>query len=244
MYNLPGLSTNKHLNLSGDLLAQIYMGQIRYWDDSRIKAINKGISLPHKPIVTVHRSDSSGDTFLFTQFLSKTNNTWASKFRYGNTVSWPAVPGSVGAKGNSGIVQVMSKTPYSISYVGISYLDQAVKNHLGYAALKNAAGQYVLPTPANIQAAANAMVSKTPKNEILSLIYAPGKNAYPIINYEYIIVNSKQPDSATASALKNFLLWAISPSGGNNAKYLTPVHFLPLPAKIEALSKAQISLIH
>lgn len=244
MYHVPGLSTKTHLNLTGSILAGVFTGKIKYWNDPSIVKINKGVKLPHHLIVPIHRSDSSGDTFLFTQFLSDTDKAWGSSLAYGTTVSWPAVSGEVGAKGNSGIVQMLTQTPYSISYVGISWLDKAVSAGIGYAALQNHDGNFVLPTTANIQTAANAHVNDVPKDERISLIDSPGKNAYPIINFEYAIVNTKQPDNTTAVALKHFLLWAINPQwGGNKSQYLTPVNFLPLPAKIRPLSEHQINEI-
>jgi phosphate transport system substrate-binding protein len=242
MYNLPGVSKDKHLNLTGSILAKIYSGQIQYWDDPSIKALNAGIALPHQHIVTVHRSDGSGDTFLFTQFLSKTNAAWNNSVHYGTTVSWPSVPGAIGAKGNSGVVQALAGNKFSIGYVGISWLDKATAQGLGYAALQNKGGKFVLPTSSSIQAAANAMSNQVPNDERISLINAPGANSYPIVNFEYAIVNTKQP-SDMANALKKFLNWAIDPSGGNQLKYLAPVHFLPLPSNIEPKSKAQINKI-
>ncbi|KPV42354.1 phosphate ABC transporter substrate-binding protein PstS [Alicyclobacillus ferrooxydans] len=242
MYNLPGVKG--HLKLTGDVLGQIYLGKITYWDDAAIKALNPGVSLPHKPIVPVRRTDGSGDTFLFTQFLSDTNKTWGSSSgpNYGTSISWPAVASEVGAKGNDGVVSQLANTPYSIGYVGISWLDKATQKGLGYAALQNKSGNFVLPTQANIQAAASTMVSQVPASERISLIYSPGANSYPIINFEYAIVN-KQQSGATAAALKKFLNWAISPSGGDSSQYMTPVHFLPLPASVAPKSQAQINQI-
>ncbi|GLV14665.1 phosphate-binding protein PstS 1 [Alicyclobacillus hesperidum] len=246
MYNLPGLKPSQHLKLSGNVLALIYEGKITKWNDARIAALNRGLPLPNKPIVTVRRSDGSGDTFLFTTLLCDTNHWWAANVGYGTSVSWPAVQGQIGAKGNSGIVDALAKTPYSFSYVGISYLKQALATSptMGEAAMQNRAGKFVLPTPATIQAAAKVGAQHVPQNEAISLIYEPGIDSYPLINFEYVIVNRKQPDTDTATMLKDFLQWAISPSGGQQAKYMTPVNFLPLPPSISALSKAQIDHIH
>lgn len=245
MYNLPGISQSQHLKLTGNVLAEMYLGQITYWDDKRITSLNKGVKLPHKPIVLIHRSDSSGDSFLFTSFLSDTNSTWESKVGESTLPSWPGVQNSIGAAKNSGIVTALQNTPYSISYVGISYLQEALgTKKIGYAALQNRSGNYELPTSATIAAAANAVVNDVPKNEAYSLIYAPGKTSYPIINFEYAIVNTNQPSAAQAEEVKKFLEWAISPTEGNQSKYLTPVHFLPLPLKIESLSMAQVNKIH
>lgn len=244
MYNLPGIKQSTHLKLTGNILAMIYEGKITMWNAKAIQSINKGVKLPAKPIVTVRRSDSSGDTFLFTSLLSDTNATWSKTVSYGTTVSWPALPNQVGAQGNSGIVDALAATPYSISYVGISYLDSALQasSSIGEAELRNKSGNYVLPTNATISAAASVGTQNVPANETLSLIYEPGKNSYPIINFEYAIVNTKQPSATDATNVKKFLDWAIDPNGGNQSKYLSPVHFLPLPSTVEELS--QLSLIH
>ncbi len=242
MYNIPGLSPDKHLNLSGNVLAQIYMGEIKKWNDPKIAALNPGVKLPNQPITAIRRADASGDTFLFTQYLSDTNSEWNSKYKYSTQISWPAIGNLIGANGNAGVVTQLANTKYSIGYVGISWLDQATAKGLGYAALQNHDGKFVLPTKEDIEAAANAMASKVPADERISLIDAPGANSYPIINFEYAIVNSKQSGDM-ATALKKFLKWAIDPKGGNSEQYMDPVHFLPLPASVEPKSEAQINKI-
>ena len=244
MYNLPGISKNVHLKLTGNILAQIYTGKIRYWNDSQIAKINKGIKLPHAAIVPIHRTDGSGDTFLFTTLLTDTNTAWANNISYNTSVSWPSVPGALGANGNNGVVQTAEQTKYSVAYVGISWLDKGLQGGLGEAMIQNRAGKFLLPNNATISAAANAQVGKTPKDERISLIYGPGANSYPIINYEYAIVNEKQANPTVAAAVKNMLMWAIAPTGGNKSTFMTKVHFLPLPKSIAPLSKAQINKIH
>jgi len=243
MYNLPGMNANSdHLKLTGDVLAQVYMGKIKYWDDAQITKLNPGVKLPHQQIIPVHRSDGSGDTFLFTQFMYDTNATWKSTVQFGTSVSWPSVSGGIGAKGNDGVVAAMAANKYSLGYVGISWLDKAVQQGIGYAQLQNQAGNFVLPTTENIKSAANALVDKVPADERISLIYAPGATSYPIINFEYAIVNTKQP-ADMATAMKKFLNWAIDPQNGNSSTYLAPVHFLPLPASVAPKSQAQINKI-
>lgn len=241
MYNLPGVKG--HLKLTGNVLAEIYEGKITKWNDSAITSLNPGVTLPSQTIIPIHRSDASGDSFLFSSLLTDTNSTWKSSVGESTSPSWPKVSVGVGATGNSGVVQALAQNKYSIGYVGISYLDQATSKGIGYAALQNKAGNFVLPTVATITAAANAQVGSTPANETISLIYGPGANSYPIINYEYAIINTKQPDANTAAALKKFLDWAISPTGGNTATYMSAVHFLALPSSIEKLSQAQINKI-
>lgn len=242
MYNVPGLGKNVHLKLDGPTLAAIYEGKVQYWDDASITTLNPDVKLPHQRIIPVHRSDSSGDTFLFTQYLSDTDAAWKTSIAYGTSVSWPAVQGALGAKGNSGVVQTLAATPGSIGYVGISWLDQGVQQGLGYAALKNHNGQFELPTADAIQKEAAAGVNQVPDDERISLINLPADGGYPIVNFEYAIVNSQQP-ADVATALKKFLTWAIDPQQGGGSQYLTPVHFLPLPAAIQSKSQAQISKI-
>lgn len=241
-YNLPGLNAT-HLKLSGPVLAGIYLGKIRHWDNPAIKGLNPGVKLPHHVIIPVHRADGSGDTFIFTQYLSFSDPAWQRQVGYGTTVGWPSVPGGVAMEGNPGMVQALESSPYTIAYVGISWLDRTDAAHLGYAYLENAAGNFVLPTRASIEAAAAAKVSQTPADERISLVFAPGKDSYPIINYEYAIVNRKQPDPRTAQALRAFLKWAVSPRGGSTAAFLDRVHFLPLPASVVKLSLDQIDQI-
>jgi phosphate transport system substrate-binding protein len=243
-YNLPGLN-NTHLNLSGPVLADIYSGRITSWDDPRIKRLNPHVArrLPHQGIIPIHRSDGSGDTFIFSQYLSKSTPSWNSGPGYGTTISWPSVSSAVGANGNPGMVQTCKATPYSIAYIGVSFLNQTNDAGLGYAALENRDGKFVLPTATTISADARELENSTPADERISLIFAPGAESYPIINYEYAIVNPHQPDAATRDALKDFLTWAITKDGGQQARFLDAVHFLPLPALVVRESMAQINKI-
>jgi phosphate transport system substrate-binding protein len=241
-YNLPGVGT-AHLRLSGPVLAAIYAGAIRNWNDSRIARLNPGVALPDHAIIPVHRADGSGDTFIFTQYLTATTPSWKQEVGFGTSVSWPANPAGIGANGNPGMVQALKQTPYAIAYVGISWLDQTNRAGFGYAALLNRAGKFVLPTPATINAAAAAAVPETPPDEGISLVLAPGPDAYPIINYEYAIVNARQPDPAVATAVRAFLTWCLSPAGGGSAAYLDKVHFIALPAAVRKLSQAQVDRI-
>jgi phosphate transport system substrate-binding protein len=239
-FNLPGVSS---LNLSGTVLAGIYTGNIQYWDDPAIRADNPNANLPHEKIIPVHRTDGSGDTFIFTQYLSDSDANWNNSIGFNTSINWPAVSGAIGAVGNSGVVQTLAQTQYSIGYVGISFLEQANSKGLGTAALKNQAGVFVMPTSQNISAAASAMLANTPADERISLVFAPGADSYPIINYEYAIVNARQSNPAMASAVRTVLLWAISPNGGNSASFLDTVHFLPLPSSVASKSEAQINQI-
>lgn len=241
-YNIPGLN-KQHLKLSGPVLAAIYSGQVKNWDDPAIARLNPGVKLPHNEIVPVHRTDGSGDTFLFTQYLSFSTPSWSNSIGYGTTVSWPAVRGGIGANGNPGMVNAAKGTPYAIAYIGISFKNATDSAGLGEAALENKDGKFVLPDATTVSAAVEQMASKTPEDARISLIFAPGPQSYPIVNYEYAIVKEQQPSAQTAAALKAFLKWAISPAGGNAPHYMKAVGFVALPQAIQELSDKQISKI-
>jgi phosphate transport system substrate-binding protein len=240
-YNLPDLGPGVHLNLNGTVLAQIYQGLITRWDDPAIAALNPGVFLPSTRVVPLHRSDSSGDTFLFSSYLSMHDPSWNAAIGYGTTVAWPAVPGALAMKGNSGMVSGCQATPGCVAYVGISYLSQALAGGLGEASLANASGQYLLPTAASISAAVATFVSSTPTNETISMVNGPAVGGYPIVNYEYAIVSTRQPSAVEARDIKAFLHWAIT--SGNAASYLDQVRFQPLPGDVVSLSDAQIARI-
>ncbi len=241
-YNVPGLN-NKHLKFDGPVLAGIYDGSIKNWDDPAIKALNPGVKLPNHTIVPIHRTDGSGDTFIFTQYLSFSTPKWNDSVGYGTTVSWPAVQGGVGANGNPGMVQACQQTPYSVAYIGVSFHKEIAKAGLGTAMIKNKAGKFLLPTAKTVSAAASGLIAKTPADERISLVFSDGANSYPIINYEYAIVNAKQANPETAKAIRDFLSWSVDSKGGNAAKYLEQVRFIALPPRIQELSKAQIAKI-
>ena len=192
----------------------------------------------------VHRTDGSGDTFIFTQYLSFSTPEWSKAAGYGLTVNWPAVQGGVGATGNPGMVNASKSTPYSIAYVGISFKSATDAAGLGEAMLQNKDGKFVLPDATTVGAAVAEVAPETPPDERISLIYAPGGQSYPIINYEYAIVKTQQPSAAIAKAVKDFLGWSIDPKGGNAPQYMQAVGFVALPGTILTLSNYQINLIH
>ncbi len=241
-YNVPGLN-NAGLKLDGPTLAGIYSGKITTWDSPQIAALNPGAQLPHQPIVPIRRSDASGDTFIFTQFLDFSTQSWEDKIGYGTSVEWPAVAGEQTAAGNDGMVKTVAATPYSLAYIGISFRDAITKAGLGTAQIKNENGKFLLPTVDTINAAASSLDQRTPPDERLTLVFAPGDDSYPLINYEYLIVATRQPDAQTAAALRHFLLWAVALDGGNAQKFLDCVGFIALPDFIRALSEKQIARV-
>ncbi|WP_300603736.1 phosphate ABC transporter substrate-binding protein PstS [Trebonia sp.] len=237
-YNLPGFTGT--LKLNGTVLAEMYQGTITMWNDPAIAALNPGVTLPAMKIVPLHRSDSSGDTFLFTTYLSDQDSAWSSSVGYDTTVAWPSVAGELAFKGNSGMVAGCQDNPGCVAYIGISYKSKTTAAGLGEAEVANGAGQYELPTAATIAAAA-ASFSSIPASGAISLIDSKASGAYPIINYEYAIVNSTQPNATKAQDIKALLYWAITT--GNSSKYLSQVNFQPLPSTALAVSEALLAKI-
>jgi phosphate transport system substrate-binding protein len=224
-----------------DILNGIYSGSIRNWDAAEIVALNKGVMLPHREIVPLHRADGSGDTFIFTQFLSFSTTDWENRTGYGTTVKWPNVAGALTVTSNQQMVETIGRTPYGVGYLGASWESEADKAGLNSALLLNQDGNFVLPTQSTISAAADTLTPRTPEDERLTLVFAPGKNSYPLINYEYAVVSAKQPNPQIAAAIGKFLLWCLAPQGGNGAVFLNSAHFIALPTPIRALSEMQIA---
>jgi phosphate transport system substrate-binding protein len=238
IYHVPGVSPSTHLKLNGTVLARIFAGQVTTWNDPAIKNLNPGVTLPGTAIVLVHRADTSGSTFLFTSYLNAQDPAGWSSSLIGTTVAWPGQPGEMAATGSSGIIGAVRDKPGAIGYVGVSYLSTVTKDGAGEVALGNAAGDYVLPTASAIQAGL-ASFTNTPANETISLINGSGAGVYPIINYEYAIVNTSQASPARAQDLRAFLNWAIS----TGTAQLAQVNFQPLPRSLIMLSQAQIAKI-
>ena len=241
-YNLPGLN-GANIKIDGPTLAAIYSGKVTEWDDPAIKAMNPSAALPHQQIIPVRRADGSGDTFIFTQFLDFSAQSWEDNPGYGIEIAWPKVAAGKAVNGNEGVVKELAATPYTIGYVGISYADQIAKASLGTAAVKSQSGKFLLATSQSIADAAAELDPRTPPYERITLVFAPGDNSYPLINYEYAVVSKSQPSLAMAHALRHFLLWAIAETGGNSKDYLKPVGFIALPDFIRGLSERQIAEI-
>ncbi len=239
-YNLPTVKTP--LKLDGTVLAEMYTGKITKWNDPAIAALNPGVSLPDIPVVPLHRADSSGDTFLFTSYLNAQDPSAWSASNVGTTVSFPSVPGALAETGNGGMVTGCAATKGCIAYIGISYLAKTQAAGLGQAMLKNGAGQFEALSATTISAEADALTGKTPADETLSMIDADVSGGYPIVNYEYAIVNKNQTDGIVAEDIRAFLHWAVT-TGQNGSDYLDAVDFQPLPSAVVTLSDNQIAKI-
>jgi phosphate transport system substrate-binding protein len=233
-YNLPGLKLpegQSGLKLSGCIIANMYEGHITSWNDPSIAALNPGATLPSTPVVPIHRVDSSGDTFIFTSLLSDTNSEWANGPSFGTTVTWPSASQLTG-NGNPDMVNKCAANPGCIAYIGVSVEQSALTDGLGESLLQNQSGNFVLPTPNNMQAAVTAGAGSVPDNLAAPLIYEKGQDSYPIVNFEYLIVNKTQKSADDATAIRDFYAWALSPSGGSTGALLSTVGFIALPSNV------------
>jgi len=246
-YNIPNFPLNVHLNFSGPVLAEIYNGTISNWSDPKIQAQNPGAVrqglLPDHEIYPIHRSDGSGDTLHFTEYLSKSDFWWNKNVGVGLTVSWPNFGDAQSIIGNPGIVIECQAIKFSISYVAVEALDLATNFQLGSAYVQNAAQNFVAYSPANIQEGLNAFLSNTPADERQSLILAPGTNASPMLTFAYALVSSAEKDPNVAQVIRTFLTYCALPQYGNAQSVLDKYHFLALPPSVLQLTLAQISQI-
>lgn len=239
-YNLPGLND---LRLNGELLARIYRGEVTRWNDPAISALNPGVTLPGTAVVPVRRAEPSGDTFLFTQFLSNSTDSWRTTPGYGASVDWPAVPGELAARGNAGMVSTCGATPGCVAYVGVSAEHAAAAAGLSQAQLQNRAGNFLQPTHDTVSAALYTAQQLVPDDLRQSLVYASGANSYPIVNYEYLMVKTTQRSADRAMAIRTLLSWLIDPAGGSSPEHLSPVNFVALPDGVLARVRAAIPRI-
>lgn len=230
-YNVPGAPAD--LKFSGDTIASIYLGAITKWNDPKIAADNPGVKLPSTDLIVVHRSDGSGTSGIFTDYLSKVSATWKTKVGAANSVSWP-----VGLSGpqNAGVAGLVKQTPGSIGYVELIY---AVQNKMSYADVKNAAGKFVKPSFESVTAAAAGMTKEIPDDFRVSIANGPGAGAYPISSFTWMLIPSQFSDATKKKAIVDFLNWMLT-DGQKDAQGLS---YAPLPAAVIAKEKKQIALI-
>ena len=217
-YNLSG---NPSLKLDGDTIAGIFLGQIKKWNDPKLTALNPGTTLPDQDLVVVHRSDGSGTTFIFTDYLSKASPEWKSKVGNNTSVNWPA---GIGGKGNEGVSGQVKQTPGAIGYVELIY---AAQNKMPYAEVKNSAGEFIKPTIDSVTAA--LATANIPDDFRFSMTNAPGKDAYPICGATWLLVYEQQKDATKGKKLVEFLKWA-GTKGEGMAKSLD---YAPLPESVQ-----------
>ena len=254
IFNLNGLAFHlgDSLNLTGAVLAAIYLGTISTWNNSAIEALNPGVTMPNQVIAVYHRSDGSGTSYAFTQFLSDDNTTWAKTIGYGTLPAWPATPLGGGEKGSSGIAGTVKETPYSIGYVDLGY---ATENSIPYASVQNPSGKNIYPTVSDaassvtdiLKTAGYALPLGNQSWSNVSMINAPGSGDYPITTFSYLLYYeeaNKNPtitSLADAEAFVNFLNWTISTSGGQS--FAGELYYIPLPASVVTADEATIGLM-
>ena len=229
-YNVPSLGATK-LKFDGNVLTDIFMGRITKWNDPKIAALNPGVKLPDTDLIVVHRSDGSGTTYIFTDFLNKYSREWRDKVGYATSVNWPV---GLGGKGNEGVTQQVKQTEGAIGYVELIY---ALSNNLPYAAIKNSAGSFVEPSLASVTSAAASAKLKPDTDFRVSITNPPGADAYPIASFTWLLVHKDSKDAAKAKIIKDFLTWMISPEAQQMAAELK---YAPLPKEVVALVQARL----
>jgi phosphate transport system substrate-binding protein len=229
-YNLPG---SPKLRFTPELLANIFLGKVAKWNDPQLTAVNPGVSLPDQSILVVHRSDGSGTTYIWVDYLSKVSQEWAQKVGRGTSVNWPV---GLGGKGNEGVAGQVKSTPGALGYVELAY---AIQNHLPAAAVQNQAGKFVEPSIPSTTAAAAGAAATMPADFRVSLTNAPGDGAYPIASFTWLLVYKEQVDATKGQALVKFLRWAIH----DGQKYTAELLYAPLPAPVLKQIEARLGEI-
>jgi len=232
-YNLPEVT--KPLNMTGPLIADIYLGKVTKWNDPAIVALNKDVKLPNKDILVVHRSDGSGTTYIFTDYLTSVSPAWAAGPGKGKDVQWPV---GLGGAQNPGVMGQVSQVPGAIGYVELAFARQ---KKVPYAAIKNGAGAFVMPSIESVTEAASATAAKLPANTDfrVSIVNAPGKTAYPISSFTYLLVYETQPDAAKGKKLIDFLKWALH----DGEKEAASLDYAPLPANIVTMLDKRLASV-
>ncbi len=232
VYNLPGVKQD--LNFSSEVIADIYLGKVAKWNDSRIAKDNPGVSLPDKAILPVYRSDGSGTTYIFTDFLSKVSSDWQNKVGKSTSVKWPT---GIGQKGNEGVAGMVRQSPYSFGYVELIY---ARANNMQFGAVKNASGKFLKATTDGVTAAAAAVSKTMPNDYRVSITNAPGADSYPISSFTWLLIPLQSADPAKGKALQGFLTWMLD-KGEDEASSMT---YAPLPKQVQDKVRQTIKQVH
>jgi phosphate transport system substrate-binding protein len=230
-YNIPGVTGS--LNFTPEALAGIFLGKVTKWNDPSIAAANKGVNLPAAEIIVVHRSDGSGTTYIWTDYLSKVSEEWNTKVGKGTSVNWPT---GIGGKGNEGVMGSVKTTPNAIGYVELIY---AVQNNIPYGSVKNSSGNFVKADLASVTAAAAGAAKQMPDDFRVSITNAPGKTAYPISSFTWLLVPQKFQDATKRDAVKGFLNWMLA-DGQNSVEALS---YAKLPKEVVEKEKKAINNI-
>ena len=229
-YNIPGVT--EELKFTPDVLAGIFLGKITSWNDPALAKINPGVNLPNQPIIVIHRSDGSGTTYIWTDYLSKVSSEWANGPGKGTSVKWPV---GLGGKGNEGVAGQIRQLQGSIGYVELIY---AVQNKIPYGTVKNAAGNFVKASLESVTAAA-ASVKSMPADFRVSITNAPGKDAYPISSFTWLLIPEKSKDPSKGKTLADFLNWMVD----DGQKMTAELAYAPLPENVATKVKAAIKQV-
>jgi phosphate transport system substrate-binding protein len=227
-YNLPGVKSG--VKLTGDVLAKIYLGTIKKWNDPALTALNPGMNLPSLDISVVHRSDGSGTSFIFTNYLAAVNTDWQSKVGSGTSVNWPV---GAGGKGSEGVAGIVKQTPGSIGYFELAY---STENNITYVTLQNKDGQYVAPSVAGASAAAAGAAANLPADLRAVFVNASGAQTYPISGFSWVVINRAQSDAKVAQSLVH-LLWWMTHAG---QQYASALQYAPLPPQVVQQDEKQL----
>jgi phosphate transport system substrate-binding protein len=233
-YNLPGVT--QPLRMTPDVVADIFLRKITKWNDPRLAAVNPGVALPPRDILVAHRSDGSGTTYIFTDYLSKVSPAWAAGPGKGKAVSWPA--GTIGGKANEGVAAQVQQTEGSVGYVELAY---AAQNRLPAALIRNSAGNFVAPTIESITAAAAGVTDTLAASSDyrISIVNAPGANAYPISSFSWILMYQNPPDAAKGRKLVDFVKWGVT----EGQQYAPDLHYAPLPQRLVDGVQAKLATV-
>jgi phosphate transport system substrate-binding protein len=230
-YNIPGVSAE--LTFTSDAIAGIFLGKITKWNDPAIAGANAGVKLPANDIVVVHRSDGSGTTYIWTDYLSKVSDDWKNKVGRGTSVNWPV---GLGGKGNEGVAGLIKQTPNAFGYVELIY---ALQNSMPYGKVKNYSGTVVKADLASVTAAAAGAAKDMPADFRVSITNAPGKNAYPISSFTWLLIPEKFSDASKRDAIKGFVSWMLT-DGQNDTEALS---YAKLPKEVVAMEKQALTKV-
>jgi phosphate transport system substrate-binding protein len=231
VYNIPGVSAE--LKFTGPVLADIYLGKIAKWNDPAITKLNAGVNLPGTDITVVHRSDGSGTSYIFVDYLAKVSAEWKSKVGVANAVNWPT---GVGGKGNEGVAGLVTQTPGSIGYVELIY---ALQNKISYGAVQNMAGEFLRGSVDSVTAAAASAATKMPPDFRVSITNAEGKGVYPISSFTWLLLYENPKDKAQSKTMVDFAKWALT----DGQKFCADLGYAPLPEAVVKMEMATLAKI-
>jgi phosphate transport system substrate-binding protein len=231
VYNIAGV--NAELKFTGPVLADIYLGKITKWNDPQIAKLNAGVNLPNANITVVHRSDGSGTTYIWVDYLSKVSPEFKSRVGVNTAVNWPA---GVGGQGNEGVSGLVSQTPGALGYVELIY---ALQNKISYGSVQNTAGEFVKASVDSVTKAAAAAAAKMPPDFRVSITNAPGSGVYPISSFTWLLLYQSPKDKSQGKAMVDFVKWALS----DGQKYCADLGYAPLPPEVVKMELASLATI-